>query len=101
MPAPPLAGSGMRDALVIGRSCERKVCPDDAWRRSRANHHRRRPALGRIDPPEQLAPDVLAEGAVALPLRLVEELIDGGLLGKGPMLLAVLEHVERLVPRQR
>src|SRR5436190_23410078 len=48
-----------------------------------------------------LAANVFAEPAVALPLRFVEELIGGGLLGECRMRCCVLQDVERCVACQR
>src|SRR4051812_29769104 len=50
---------------------------------------------------EQLRSDVLAERAIALPLRFVEELIRGRLLREGLMMPRILEDIHRLVAGQR
>ena len=46
---------------------------------------------------QHLAADVLAEAAIAFPLRLIEELIRSALVREVRMIAVILEHVDRLV----
>src|SRR5207245_2521713 len=57
-----------------------------------------------IGPFEEIEHDMsgmFAEPAVGFPLRLVVELVAGGLVRERPVARAILQHVRRLVPGQR
>ncbi len=58
-------------------------------------------AIGLFEEIEHDTSGMLAEPAVGFPLRLVVELVPGALVRERPIAHAILQHVGRLIPRQR
>src|SRR5690606_28084960 len=97
------ASRRLRDARAAARADEghRRSAYLPARTRARGlarrrAHGSRRPVAGQRPGGEQLTADVLAEAAIALPLRLVEGLVGGALLREVRMARGVLDEVERL-----